>query len=127
MSTNCDPKVMTQKLADVKDNIFGVVTGLHQEAVSSYNSTRRGVNGVLVEVSRCLKEAFDRETRGLQKSVCAAVRGIAEGTRGSFTKALIVIDKRLGVIAAEPLQEVRLLNQRLFCRTLQVGAHKWVY
>lgn len=58
-STNCDIKVMTREVADAQVDITNLLAGLHQNAVRSYDSIGRGVDGVSVDVSRCLKEAFN--------------------------------------------------------------------
>lgn len=97
-SANSDLEVMTRKIVNAQGDITNVVTGLHRDAVSSYDSIRGRFDGALVEVSRRRKEAFDRKAQSLQQSVGEAVRGAPEGSRWSFVSAPAAIDKNLGII-----------------------------
>lgn len=92
---------MAWKVADQQGDISSLVTGLHRETLSLYDSIRRGVDRVLVVVSGCLKKAFCREALSLQQSVCEAVGGAAEWNRELVTNAPVAINKKLGVVVGQ--------------------------
>lgn len=87
----------TCNVADGQGEITNWVMRLLWSTVSSYNSIRRSTDVVLVEVSKRLKEAFDRRVRGLQHGIRDAVRAAAETTRGLFAGAPGTVHENLEI------------------------------
>lgn len=78
----------------------------------------------MVEISRRLKEVFDREVRSLLQSVRKAVRALAEGTRESFTSAPVAVDKRLEVVGARTAETSKSAERETSSsHTASSGAH----
>lgn len=96
-SMNCDLDVITRKAADLQGNITSLVTRLYQSSVTSYSFTRCNVNGALIEISKHLKEVFDRGARSLPQGVREAVRAAAESTRSLPAGASCAVNKSMGL------------------------------
>lgn len=75
---------MTCKVADAQGDTTDLVTGVHHEAESLYDSICRWVDWALVEVSRRLEMASEHEAQNLQQSGRDTVRGAAKKNQGSF-------------------------------------------
>lgn len=95
---NCDLDMVARKVADAQGDTTNLASGLHRKTVRSYDSIRLGVDGALVEVSKPLKEAFDREAQSLQQSDHNAVCRAANATGRLSVNLQVANYKRLGVI-----------------------------
>lgn len=113
-SPNCNLAGMTRKLADAQGDIDDMVAGLHRDTVGLYDCIRCGVDGALVEISRCLKRAFDRKVRSLQQSVRDAVRDAAAETFELFASTPVTHENCLKLLLVEPLVQVSRLGRGIF-------------
>lgn len=78
--TNCDMEGFTLTVTGAQCDIIILVTELHRSAMCSNNFICRKADEALFGVSKRLREALDCRPRGLQQSVCDAVRAAAKKT-----------------------------------------------
>lgn len=64
-STNYELVVTIRRIADAQGDITNLVTGIYRNTVTSYDSSFCSVVEALVDLSKRLKEDFDREVHSL--------------------------------------------------------------
>lgn len=114
---------------DAQGYITNRVAGLNQDTMRLYDFICRRVDRDYVEVSRRLKEAYYRDARSLQYSVCEVVRRAAEKTCGSSANATVVKDKILEIAVGRAAETGESAKQEAVLshtasRGAQAGAFK---
>lgn len=113
-STGCDLEVMPHKVADAQNNTTDLVTSLHRDTLSLYDSICHAGNSALVQIIRHLGEAFGREVQNLQQIAHDTVCGAAKEARGLFANMFSAIDKWLGVIVERAAYTGALTRRRAY-------------
>lgn len=98
-SASCDLEVIAHKAVNAQCNTTNLVIELRRNTVRPDDVFCRCADAALVEVIRCVMEAFNWEARSVQQGVRDAVYAAAEETYDSFVGAPGAIDMSLGVIA----------------------------
>lgn len=79
-ATGSDRKVLCRKIADYKNDWTSLADGLRRETFDPFASIQYNEDQLLVVVSKCIKDIFNGEKKGLQHSVhdvlCNAARGV---------------------------------------------------
>lgn len=96
--TGCDMEVMRCKVADVKVGMSSLVDGLRRGYLDSYASIHDNVDHSLLAIGSRLREMIEREAKGLQRGVHAALRDAAGGFHESGFGVAEVVDRSLSLI-----------------------------
>lgn len=69
VSMGCDMDIAGRKVANADGKVNILVNGLRRDTFDSYASIQHNVDQTLLAVGRCLRDLFDSQAQGFQRSI----------------------------------------------------------